>query len=278
MNKLGAPFIAGIFFITIGLSSVHAAAIDLSTWTTESYPAVSGFGAGVWTVSDDVVAGDNGKVVQSVNGQPTFFYSDFTTQGSSFTGTIRVTGGDDDYIGFALGFNPGDATNGSADYLLIDWKQGNQNFNFGAPSDSPGGVAASGLAVSRVTGIPTADEFWQHTDYDTTNSQLGHGLTEIARATNLGNVGWAQNIDYDFTFDFGPGFMKVFVGGVLELDILGAFNDGRFGFYNFSQASVTYSGITKNPPLSGVPIPAAFWLFGTALVGFIGISRRRKVA
>jgi hypothetical protein len=27
-----------------------------------------------------------------------------------------------------------------------------------------------------------------------------------------------------------------------------------------------------------VPVPAAFWLFGTALIGFIGVSRRRKVA
>ncbi len=29
--------------------------------------------------------------------------------------------------------------------------------------------------------------------------------------------------------------------------------------------------------VSAVPVPAAFWLFGTALVGFIGISRRTKV-
>ena len=29
------------------------------------------------------------------------------------------------------------------------------------------------------------------------------------------------------------------------------------------------------PDIPGVPVPAAFWLFGTALVGFIGISRRR---
>ena len=26
-----------------------------------------------------------------------------------------------------------------------------------------------------------------------------------------------------------------------------------------------------------VPVPAAIWLFGTALIGFIGLSRRRKV-
>ena len=28
---------------------------------------------------------------------------------------------------------------------------------------------------------------------------------------------------------------------------------------------------------SVVPVPAAIWLFGTALIGFIGISRRTKV-
>jgi hypothetical protein len=32
------------------------------------------------------------------------------------------------------------------------------------------------------------------------------------------------------------------------------------------------------PSVSEVPVPAAIWLFGTALVGFIGVSRRRKVA
>ena len=31
-------------------------------------------------------------------------------------------------------------------------------------------------------------------------------------------------------------------------------------------------------PVSAVPIPAAVWLFGTALIGFVGMSRRRKVA
>jgi hypothetical protein len=33
-----------------------------------------------------------------------------------------------------------------------------------------------------------------------------------------------------------------------------------------------------DPGVPAVPVPAAVWLFGTALVGFIGVSRRRKVA
>ena len=32
------------------------------------------------------------------------------------------------------------------------------------------------------------------------------------------------------------------------------------------------------PNPNPVPVPAAVWLFGTALIGFIGVSRRRKVA
>jgi len=30
--------------------------------------------------------------------------------------------------------------------------------------------------------------------------------------------------------------------------------------------------------ISPIPVPAAVWLFGTALIGFVGMSRRRKVA
>lgn len=97
-----------------------ASSIDLGAWTAESYPAVSGFGAGVWTV-----APGGGSVIQSVNGQPTLFYSPFNAQGSDVRGKLSAGGGDDDYIGFALGFRPGDSVDGG-DYLLVDWKQGTE--------------------------------------------------------------------------------------------------------------------------------------------------------
>ena len=253
--------------------TASAAVVDLSTWTAASYPAVAGFGAGVWTV-----APGGGSVTQSVNGQPTIFYSDFNAQGSSVSGTIRSSGGDDDYIGFVLGYNPGDISNSSANYLLVDWKSGSQFFDFGAPSSSPGGNAASGLAVSRVTGIPDADEFWQHGNLSGTGA--GSGLTELQRGMTLGNTGWAANTDYTFKFDFGPNNLQVFVNNTLQLDIAGNFSDGRMGFYNFSQAGVTYSAFTREtgsfPPGGGGNAPdagstAALLALG---LGALGYARR----
>ena len=182
-------------------------------------------------------------------------------------------------MGFALGILSGDANNPNltADFLLIDWKQGNQQYTF----DGTSTLAKEGLAVSRVTGVPNRDEFWGHTDIAATTG----AVEELQRANNLGDTGWDDFETYVFTFDFGPTNLDVYVDSVLELSIVGSFNDGRFGFYNFSLADVIYSGFTEEdgsfPPgddIPAVPVPAAFWLFGTALIGFIGVSRRRKVA
>lgn len=249
-----------------------ATPVDLGSWTAESYPAVAGFAPGVWTVEPG-----NASVVQSVNGQPTFFYGDFTAHGTAITGRIRSGGGDNDYIGFALGFRPGDSTNAAADYLLIDWKQGTQFFDFGAPSASPGGTAFAGLAVSRVTGIPDADEFWQHRNLAGTGASSG--VQELARGTTLGDTGWVAGTEYEFRFDFGPNDLEVFVNGVKQLDISGSFADGRLAFYNFSQAGVRYSAFDVEPgtfpPPNAVAEPAMFSLLAFALGGLGLVLGRR---
>jgi len=217
-------------------------------------------------------------VSQSVNGQPTLFYSDFTAQGSAMTGQITVSGSDDDFIGFVLGYQPGDTSNSNANYLLNDWKGGTQSYNFGSPSASGGGTAEAGLAVSRVTGTPDADEFWQHRNLSGTPASSG--VEELARANTLGSTGWSRNTTYDFTFDFGPNNLDVYVDNVLQFSLAGAFADGRLGFYNFSQAGVTYAGFTADAGSypSAVPLPAAAWLFGSGLIGLAGLARRRRAS
>lgn len=221
--------------------SAQAAPVDLSTWTAESYPAVQGFGAGVWNVEPD-----GSSVYQSVNGQPTMFYSDFGAAGTDIELSLHVAtpADDDDYVGFAIGFQPGDATSASAEYLLVDWKQVTQTFNFSTPSTTPGSTADAGLAVSLVTGVPTADEFWGHVEFDT---HPGGAVEELARASTLGATGWSFNTTYTFRFVFTAVRLQVYVNDELELDVSGQLPNGRFAFYNFSQARVTYSAVELVP-------------------------------
>lgn len=228
-----------------------AAPTDLSGWTREGT-------GGTWNV-----APNKNSVTQTINGDPTVFYSNFNALGKSLSGTIRVNGtSDDDFVGFVVGFNPGELS-GGGEFLLIDWKQRTQNFH---------GVAPLGLAISKVTnGLKDDTGAWRHDN--------AKGVFELARGSTLGSVGWADLATYTFDIEYTATNVKVFVNGGLEFDVNGTFGDGRFGFYNYSQANVTYAGISDDilppPPPGGVPEPGtwALMLMGFGLLG--GALRRR---
>ena len=112
------------------------------------------------------------------------------------------------YFGFVVGFNAGDTTSASADYLLIDWLKTDFSNDFGGDSSSPGGLGKAGLA--------DLDELWQHKDLSGTSE--GNGVQELARGDNLGTATFS-NQDYEFTIDFGRYGLKVYVDGTLELDV-----------------------------------------------------------
>lgn len=249
-KKMASVLLSGLLFST----GAQAGPVDLSTWVSEEAP---GSGPANWVVQNSPA---NDAVLQYNNSRPSFFYEAGTNaQGLALSGKIEVqTTGDDDFIGFALGFDSGDAT-GASDFMLIDWKQGNQPYC--------GGTAAAGLAISRVSSSSTECDYWKHSG----------GVTEIARGNTLGSTGWLDNTEYAFDLQFTASLITVSVNSVLELSItaadagLGSFDDGAFAFYNYSQSTVLYSAIEEDVTI--LPTPASLALFGLGLLA-LGIRRR----
>ena len=86
---------------------------------------------------------------------------------------------------------------------------------------------------------------------------------------------------FDITLGGDPRITPQYFGvwdatdSILSAALVGGNLDGSGLFtraWAIDDLSVASSSI---PP---VPVPAAVWLFGTALIGFVGMSRRRKVA
>jgi len=234
-------------------SITSAALIDLSTWQHD--------GQGAWGtqgVNDD-------SVYQTSNTPtPTVFFEDGSNaRNTAISGEIKVnTSSDDDFVGFVLGYQDNELSSSAADFWLIDWKQISQNY---APY---GGASSLGLALSHVTNSSTAN-FWTHT---------GNGITETTRGTTLGNIGWTDYATYSFDIIHTASLIEVKVNGNVELSVSAAdagvseFTDGAYGFYNYSQSNVLYSGITQE--VVEAPEPTTLAIFALGLMGLA--SRRFK--
>ena len=230
-----------------------AAPVDLNTWSKKG-PG----GSGNWTV-----AGDGTSVFQSINGNPTFFVSPADFYNTTVVGSFGVeTTGDDDYIGFVFGYQtPQGTVSTDYDFLLFDWKQGNQS------------GSSRGFTLSRVQGnntIPFANHQVSAAGYDVWASNIG--------------TGWADNTFYDFTLlyqaerisiDIAGG---VFGAGATIFDVIptdvglvagSTFPNGQFGFYNYSQSSVRYRSFTQtdDPILVTDPAHGGTLDLGLARVG-----------
>ena len=232
----------------MGASALAAPApVDLSTWTEES------ISSGNW-----VLAPDNNSVRQTVNGQPTVYYDPENSQGKALSGTISVgSAGDDDFIGFVLGFEAGDLNNDNPGFLLLDWRRNSQS-----------GVGP-GMSLNRVVGNFTRTRPFSA-------SQRATVLEELGRGSTLGDMSWEVGEGYNFELVFTATLVEVYVNDSLEISVNGLFDDGGFGFYNYSQANVTYGAIGEADAV--VPVPGAAALFIPALLGGAAWKRRKKAA
>lgn len=118
------------------------------------------------------------------------------------------------------------------------------------------------------------------------NSELAYsGMTNLAASTFGSSVSLASSGDFGYLpgavccsgADYPPNsFMQDLGGSDLHyLTLWGAdFGSDIFGgSYDGSKI-----GMDFRVELSAVPIPAAAWLFGSALIGLVGFSKRRKAA
>ena len=213
--------------------------VYLDGWTQEG-PMSNGD----WTVSMD-----GRSVKQTRNGDPSFFVSTKEYIDTTIEGTLKTTSADDDFMGFVFGYQGPLSANGDdpkdVDMLLFSWKGGQQS---GTPE---------GMTLARMTAWPMGSysgwSWWSHKETSTYD----------VLATNYGDSeGWERHGEYKFKLTYTKDYIEISMDDEVVMSVTAneagsTFPAGRFGFYNYSQASVTYSGFqasTQPAPPADVTI------------------------
>lgn len=218
---------------------------DLSTWTQEGV-----LDWGEWEVSADGLT-----VRQTVNHSPTFYVSPEEFDTATIEGVFEVERpGDDDYIGFVMGYQaPRAPRQVDYDFLVFNWKQSEQTFE--------GCTAQEGASLLRLQGTddPDADytpggiahpALWCHESA----TEGAYDIDVDVLDTNWGEgTGWEDETEYTFTLRYTPDSVTVEIDGTEVVSTTGTFQPGAFGFYNYSQAEVRYSGFSVRETVEPEP-------------------------
>lgn len=230
-------------------------------------------GNAIWTVgSNDYVYL---PAAPGQNSAPSTFCSplDVTAIGYHMEGKMKVPdiegkfnkksgGTDDDFFGFAVGFdvgdffNPNPSTNatGPTEYYVFDWKREDQEIGkkFNPCSDTKI-TAKKGLSAIKVNGQPAKSEFWTHEDAICdqglpTEADPGT-VTELARGNTLSSTGWGVGEENDFCLEVTKTTIKLSINGTEEifLENLDLPDSTRFCLYTFSQDDSMWYDVTIEP-------------------------------
>ena len=98
------------------------------------------------------------------------------------------------------------------------------------------------------------------TDFEFPAPMIETGVNLTTATESLGSL----MAPGSFTFDYVPGDRAI--------------GEYSVSFYGFADASTSSQLGQYGIDISQVPVPAAAWLFGSGLIGLIGIARRKKAA
>jgi len=198
---------------------------------------------GTWTVASPYEA------TATDNTEGTVLVTKYDAFSGPFSVQMFSTDNDNDFIGLALGIEDTEFSSANPDFLLLSWKQEDQNA-FGADADE-------GLALSHVTGPLTTTDLWG----------LQGSVTELARGAASGSTGWERRTggdpdEYQWDVEYETNRLLVTITNTLtgvsnvEFDLtpadvgLTAFPAGKVAFYNLSQPDTTYEWLSPVSDLS----------------------------
>nr|NCS29853.1 tandem-95 repeat protein [Microcystis aeruginosa F13-15] len=205
-------------------SSGNPQLFDLSKWTSVQYDLTVQDPDASWQIQPG-----NTVVEQKINADASILLSNVDVTNNRIEGTWRVgTSDDDDYIGFVFGYQD------PQHFYVFDWKQADQN-------ESSLGFAERGMSIK----VVDANSSLTGTDLWPTNGN-GQRVKQLFHNT----VAWKDLTDYKFTIDFVPGQFTITVKeGNTIIDSVtindNTYTSGKFGFYNYSQSNVLYSGFSQ---------------------------------
>ena len=245
--------------------------VDLSGWkeVIYHYPA-NGQGRGTWELSNN-----NQWATQKINGDPTILVSDIDVISTTIEGSwLMKANGDDDLVGFVFGYqDPGH-------FYLLDWKKATQD-------DGACGLAKQGISIKAVTadysgpesGFLEASQPFDGKDLWNTEGTEGKVTLLYHEETEE----WEFEKEYGFILKFDPGSFTVTINEG-EKTIFSkqlkdnTYKNGKFGFYNFSQAPVIYKGFKT---ITVIPQKQFLWWIVIAatillLIAYVVFKRTRK--
>ncbi len=232
-------------FTCQSFGAVISAGTILSDWTQLAAHPARNTSQGSWSQSGAELVGPNvGAII-----------SDFSTSGGfSFSTTVKPN--DDDTMGLLWGYQDNENN------YRISWGADFGEDGVGAPVGQGFGATCSGSTAGPCDGFKVIKEVGG------VSSVLYLNSVEPLPATSLYNI----SVDYD-----GVQFrIMASTGSTTLIDVLIAdatFSTGRVGLHTFFNPSSRFTNVEFTA--SAVPIPAAVWLFGSGLIGLVGMARRK---